>query len=84
MTEAHRRRRYRQRQRERETCDEDRGQKEERRVKGGRRGRENMRYTQVYMRFHAVSHVIQTKHKARVNWRIQRGTFWLHGCDTGS
>lgn len=66
---------------ERERGDEDRGQKEERRVGGGG---ENMKNIQIYMRFHAVSHVVQTKYKARVNWIIQRGTFGLHGCNTGS
>lgn len=43
-----------------------------------------MKNIQIYMRFHAVSHVVQTKYKARVNWIIQRGTFGLHGCNTGS
>ena len=35
-----------------------------------------MRYIQIYMRFYAVSHVVQTKYKARVNWKIQRGIFF--------
>lgn len=58
---------------------------EDKRKRGGwGGGGENMKNIQIYMRFHAVSHVVQTKYKARVNWIIQRGTFGLHGCNTGS
>lgn len=49
--------------------------------KGGERKHEI--YTNIYEP-HAVSCVVQTKSKARVNWRIQEETFWLHGCNTGS
>lgn len=57
---------------------------EDKRKRGGWGGRENMKNIQIYMRIHAVSHVVQTKYKAHVNWIIQRGTFGLHGCNKGS
>lgn len=52
--------------------------------KRGEEGRENMRYIQIHMRYHAVSHVVQTNYERRVSWRIQGEIFWFHGCDTGS
>lgn len=52
--------------------------------KKGEEGRENMRYIQIHMRYHAVSHVVQTNYERRVSWRIQGEIFWFHGCDTGS